>query len=121
MYLISVLPSGVLGHGDGVSFCVEDSQRLMGFVALFRLPLVCLLLLSPSRPFLSISGASSEDEGTYACFAVEKSGRIHSRALWEEVRRESVPARALDLRLVPLFADVEGKLRSSFADRCVLS
>ncbi|CAM9989797.1 unnamed protein product [Ectocarpus sp. 4 AP-2014] len=37
-----------------------------------------------SRPFLTISQVSLEDEGTYACFAVEESGRIGSTPLWEE-------------------------------------
>ncbi|CAM9104069.1 unnamed protein product [Ectocarpus sp. 13 AM-2016] len=37
-----------------------------------------------SRPFLTISEVSLKDEGTYACFAVEESGRIGSTPLWEE-------------------------------------
>ncbi|CAN0029758.1 unnamed protein product, partial [Ectocarpus sp. 8 AP-2014] len=37
-----------------------------------------------SRPFLTVSEVSLEDEGTYACFAVEESGRIGSTPLWEE-------------------------------------
>lgn len=54
-----------------------------------------------------IPGASSEDAGTYACFAVAESGRIGSRALWEEVRplaksRVNASTRELDLRAVPI-------------------
>ncbi|CAN0164190.1 unnamed protein product [Scytosiphon promiscuus] len=42
------------------------------------------LLPGQTRPFLTISEVSLEDEGTYACFAVDDSGRKRSRALWEE-------------------------------------
>ncbi|CAB1098916.1 unnamed protein product [Ectocarpus sp. CCAP 1310/34] len=42
------------------------------------------VLPGQTRPLLMISEVSMEDEGTYACFAVEESGRIGSTPLWEE-------------------------------------
>lgn len=38
------------------------------------------------RSFLTITAASLEDEGAYACFAAGESSETGGNALWQEVR-----------------------------------